>query len=365
MIATDKVALIVGAGFSTEANLPTTSEMGERFLQTPPKPILPGSVEDEINRQLQKFWESTFGYKHGRPHPSLEDHFTLIDLAANSGHHIGPAYSPKKLGAIRRFSIHRAFQILDSSYEESDTIHQLLRALQRRRRSPIVCVNWDIVGEKHLRRIRANYDYGPVVQQLDPIPESEVAVPFLKLHGSTNWTYCDSCRTLFAAALEEGKDALNRLVFIEADDFRFLDTADRVIAAAEKLPARRRCPNCDCQLTARVGTFSFRNDFAIQQFQTIWQTAHRELRESAAWLFIGYSMPESGFEFRNLLKSAQMAGTLTDRRQIQIVLRGDCDAALRYKRFFGLGDQQINQNGMSFWVTNCMDAWLSSLPHAR
>jgi hypothetical protein len=61
--------------------------------------------------------------------PALEYHFTAIDLAANSGHHLGTDYSPRKLRAIRRFSIHRAFKILDMRYRSSEPIRTILARL--------------------------------------------------------------------------------------------------------------------------------------------------------------------------------------------------------------------------------------------
>lgn len=359
-----KIALILGAGFSTEAGLPTTYQLGEGFLDPILNSDLPQIVEQEISQQLAQFWKVTFGYKENQPHPSLEDHFTVIDLAANTGHHIGPIYSPRKLRAIRRLSIHRAFQILNSSYRNSPSIEQLFRTVSAQEDFSIVSVNWDIVAEKHLAEIGLAYNYGPVVEFLPPLMHQDAQVPVLKLHGSTNWTYCDSCRTLFAAPTQDGKDALHRLVFIEADDFKSLESDRRVSSAVTRLPDYRQCIHCNCDLTARVGTFSFRKDFAIQQFQTIWQRAHNELRESSAWLFVGYSMPESDFEFRHLLKSAQMAGRPIPNREIQVVLKGDAEAALRFRRFFGLRNQQVDQRGAAFWVQNCMNAWLAALPGA-
>lgn len=124
------IALIVGAGFSTEAGLPSTDRLSEQFLNTPQNGVVPIQVEQEIGRYLKEFWKEVFRFGDGQKNPYLEDHFTVIDLAANTGHHVGPSYSPRKLRAIRRFSIHRAFQILDLKYRESETINSLLVTLR-------------------------------------------------------------------------------------------------------------------------------------------------------------------------------------------------------------------------------------------
>src|SRR5437016_4977076 len=105
------LALILGSGFSKVAGLPTTQELSSEFLNPPRGGVLGKPLEREVSRILNEFWHRVFGYRNGGIAPSLEDHFTLLDLAANSGHHLGGRYSPKMLRAIRRFSIHRVFQI--------------------------------------------------------------------------------------------------------------------------------------------------------------------------------------------------------------------------------------------------------------
>jgi hypothetical protein len=151
------IALIVGARFSTESGLPPTGRLSEQFLDTPQDGVIPPQVEQEISRHLKEFWEKVFYFADGKSKPHLEDHFTVIDLAANTGHHVGPSYSPRKLRAIRRFSIHRAFQILDLKYRQSETIVEcLLAKLRERADLSIVSVNWGCRGGESLPRAQAD-----------------------------------------------------------------------------------------------------------------------------------------------------------------------------------------------------------------
>src|SRR5215471_17156279 len=110
---TEKLALIVGAGFSVAAKIPSTNHLARRFLATPRGA---GPVDDAITEALTKFWDKVFGSNDTRQ-PTLEEHFTVLDLAANSGHQLGRSYPPRKLRAIRRLSIHRTFQVLDRRYQ--------------------------------------------------------------------------------------------------------------------------------------------------------------------------------------------------------------------------------------------------------
>jgi hypothetical protein len=105
--------MITGAGFSAESGVPLTSEIGRLFLTAPLGSSTPPVVQSWITEQLRRYWKATFGFAGREPTPSFEDHFTLLDLAANAGHHLGRGYSPAALRTIRRLSIHRVFETLD------------------------------------------------------------------------------------------------------------------------------------------------------------------------------------------------------------------------------------------------------------
>jgi len=336
--------------------------LSDQFLELPKGGVTPVEVEKEISKRLAEFWKSVFGYGGGDLKPSLEDHFTAIDLAANTGHHLGPAYSPRKLRAIRRLSIHRVFQILDLKYRQSSTIERLLTDLSKVAQVAIISVNWDVVVENHSRALGLDYDYGPILEPLLSNDRPVNGIPLFKLHGSANWVYCDSCRTLFFGPPSAGKDALHMGAFLESEDFEVFDSSKNVINLVRDLAnGRRQCRLCGCRMSARVGTFSYRKDYAIQQFQTIWHRAFDALRESHRWLFIGYSMPEADFEFRQVLKSAELANCGRLRRSIQVVLKRDQDAAVRYGRFFGFSPSYINQEGLSNWAAKDFKDWLSTV----
>lgn len=362
-MAKPKVALIVGAGFSCEAELPSTKNLSKQFLKSVADGVVPLSVEQEISKHLGAFWKAVFAYEGRQPEPSLEDHFTAIDLAANTGHHLGPFFSPAKLRAIRRLSIHRVFQILDVRYRSSSTIEHVLTKVTKSTDLSIVSVNWDVVMENHFRNLRLPYDYGHIVEPLFGIADARKSgIPLCKLHGSANWVYCDSCRTLFSGYPGGGKDALHLGAFLEAADFKLLGSPDDVVELVRReANGRRQCRICGCRMSARVGTFSYRKDYAIQQFQTLWHNALDVLRDSRIWLFVGYSMPEADFEFRQVLKSAELANQGGPRRVIQVVLKSDPNASGRYRRFFGLSERFVHQGGLKKWVAENFEDWLNGL----
>jgi SIR2-like domain len=284
----------------------------------------------------------------------------VLDLAANTGRNIGPEYPPRKLRAIRRLSIHRVFQILDQKFRHSQAIEQLLRSLLQASELTIVSTNWDIVVENHLRRMAAPYWYGLQVENLTGIEMPSEGMTLLMLHGSANWIYCDSCRRLYVGQSDDGKAALRAGIYLNTDDFRQLSPDNNdVINLVHQIPREaKKCNHCGSRLGARIATFSYRKEVSIPQFQAVWQKAYCVLRDSDAWLFIGYSLPEADFEFRHLLKSAEKAVAGHAQKNIRVILKGDGEAERRFRRFFGIAKSQIHQHGLSGCMSDCLPGWL-------
>lgn len=68
-----------------------------------------------------------------------------------------------------------------------------------------------------------------------------------------------------------------------------------------------------------------------------WRTAERLLNEAKTWVFIGYSLPAAGYEFKHLLKRVQLARKSP--AKLFLVTGGGAKAAREtqrnYQRFFG------------------------------
>ncbi len=350
----DNVVVIAGAGFSKVCQIPLTSELLDNFVISAPTPTTPKPLQDAISLQLARFWKESFGWNRGRKTPTFEDHFTALDLAANTGHHFGQFFSPSRLRAIRRLSLHRVFEILDQRFQTHQQVSRLIAEMVQSDRNAIVSTNWDIVFERHLQEINAPYHYGIPIQSLDGPNVPPLGLEVLKLHGSANWCYCDDCRRLFANSAVEGKGAYKRWLFLEKRDFIALEVrdADTLVDWAASRPPR--CPECRVRLSARVATFSFDKALGFFQFQGIWEQALRRLRSADHWIFIGYSLPEADFELRHLFKTAQLSGDPDRQRRIDVVLKGDAPAAKRFRRFFGDGLTKLHKGGFEAWALDAL-----------
>lgn len=352
----DGLVLFLGSGFSAAVGLPTTNQLSEKLLEMPARVSLRPEVESFITETIVKFWQTIFGWSPGKREPTFEDHFTQIDLAANTGHQLGPSYSPKELRAIRRMTIHRVFTLLESRGSLVNVIHRLFRALNDRFELTIITTNWDCEAEANLDRLGISFTYG-----LDEVSFGErrppnAGVPLLKLHGSIHQGYCDCCRMLTNFGEQVVDAAVSQILLLEPSDFSLLCRSDlaETIGRHRHSNIIRTCA-CGGRIGVRVGTFSYRKDLNPHAFYTVWDRAYTGLLIAKKWLFVGYSLPEADVEIRHALKWTQLARKVKGEPAIDVVLKEDCLAAERYQRFFGLDSQAIFRDGVERWTADRLD----------
>ena len=350
-----KAVLFLGSGFSAALGLPTTDQLSGKLLRSYDDHELK-PVEDFISARISEFWKAIFGWRPGMRPPALEDHFTQIDLTANAGHRLGTGYSPRRLRAIRRMTIHRIFSLVKSQGSRDPHVVEMFRKMNETFELTLVTTNWDAEAESSLELLGIPINYG-----LDEITAIERQAPadgvsVLKLHGCANRGFCDCCRSIIR--FEGIEDAVIRLrLLLDEEDFKLFEDGTESANILRALTGRSnralgKCHDCDVRLGLRVGTFSYRKDLSPDAFYTIWDKARTNLQFAEKWLFIGYSLPEADIEIRHLLKSAQLARRDPSRVSIEIILKGDCHAGERYRRFFGLREDHVFQGGLDDWIAN-------------
>lgn len=354
-MAEQKTVFIVGAGFSRNAGLPIQSEFTELMLAAVQHKT---GMRRRLMPDLSRFMKSAFDYGLSRDlkeFPDLEDIFTAIDLSANTGHHLGPEFSPLKLRRVRRILLSNIIRMLNSAYldgkkKPEPQRTQLLNFLGRisGENHRFVSLNWDVVLERCL--IELNRPYDPFYsQEIKPATISDgriyqrdystTKLPISKMHGSTNWLYCDCCRRTFSVPPD--------MVAILA--YQVLKPEEVAELFSNDTHPRLKCPRCkDVDLSVRLATFSYQKAMRTPMFETSWLEAEKALRRAKKWVFIGYSLPQADFEFKYLLKRIQLARA--KRPIIQVVSRsndGSDETVLRYKRLFGDRNITFLGNGLS------------------
>jgi len=339
--------LVVGAGFSFNAGLPLASEFTSRLLEVS-NLRLDGPSNAQV-RFIRTFVDQVFGEGAERAAdqwPELEDIFTLIDLSANTGHHLGPKYSASQLRVVRRAIIVRMIRMLSQEYKrvqrKPDAKWKLLEQFFERfdaASTAVLSMNWDTVFEQGIARTQniRRFDYGCDASSvafrkglLSTRLERGETLRILKPHGSTNWLYCDACRETFWVTPSETEQVAQTL-------FRSRDWDELLNKKARRLATLTpHCPHCEADsLGTRFATFSYRKALDFPMHAASWRTAERHLKRSFDWVFLGYSMPAADFEFKNLLKRVQL--TEGERPKITVITGGsDADATVtRFKKFFG------------------------------
>ncbi|SEL80281.1 hypothetical protein SAMN05216382_2679 [Sphingomonas palmae] len=366
---------IVGAGFSFNAGLPLASNFTEALLD-PKAKLTPGYTSHTLNEVIRAFIDDAFGNGVAVPAidwPELEDVFTTIDLAANTGHHLGPKYPASTLRTIRRSLIVRFMRMLRTAYDDGarrksaewQLLQDLLGSVDLGS-GAFLSLNWDTVIESGLARLQRvtsiDYACGALPAKIERsgiqvrrVAPSATMARILKPHGSINWMYCDCCSRMYWFAHEAIEKVASRL---------FKDSDKAVVKALTGIEMRNAftsspCPECKAEaLGTRFATFSYRKALEFPMHIATWREAERQLREAEDWIFIGYSLPPADYEFKFLLKRVQLSRTKPPR--ITLVTSGGpaSPTAKAYRKFFGasaIRDSDMFVNGLN----------LASLDHLR
>jgi NAD-dependent SIR2 family protein deacetylase len=113
-------------------------------------------------------------------------------------------------------------------------------------------------------------------------PRSDHALKLFKLHGSLNWLYCPTCRSVELTPKEKG---VCRLIWD---------------------PGSCVCDTCDTQAVPIVIPPTYFKTLANLQLRRIWDAAERDLMECERIVFCGYSFPDADVHVRYLLKRVEL-----------------------------------------------------------
>lgn len=346
---------------------------------------------------LSRFIHDAFDHStkaSGKRWPDLEDVFTCVDLAANSGHYLGSTFSPADLRTVRRALLSRIVRMLHQRYESGrrkkgsdwrrlDDFFAQIDQLD----VGFISMNWDTVIERKLQLTNSELliDYGcdALPAAIEDPPNSDDyfhrtrayreelrkrqtvnvrtssvdeqirgrPVPVVKIHGSANWLYCDNCRQLYWFHPDQCTRIADQL--LREDDLRriarFLKpksrkSVERIIGELEtRIEAKCPCSST-VPLGTRIATFSYRKALEFPMFQKSWFAAEELLRSASKWVFIGYSLPAADYEFKYLLKRSQLCRST---KPDFVVVSGGRTRDIRrtydnYRKFFGRCIQKNN-----------------------
>lgn len=354
---------ILGAGFSKNAGLPLATEFTEKLIEVGHLKL--DAPSKKLVSHIRTFVDKVFGEGSARPHdewPELEDLFTLIDLSANTGHHLGQAYSASDLRVVRRAMLVRMIRMLSAEYVKGDKSRgpewNALEAFFTHfdvERSAVLSLNWDTVVERGLARTQsiARYEYGCGAfaadfkgLRLQKVTPTGSQATILKPHGSVNWLYCDACREMYWTPPER-TDAIAQTLFRRRD---WESIGINVEAQSGPKVREPICPHCEAaSLGTRFATFSYRKALDFPMHSATWRTAEGLLKRTGNWIFVGYSMPPADFDFKHLLKRVQIAEEFRPGITVITKGKGGLETISRFRKFFGdvKGERTYFDNGFN------------------
>jgi hypothetical protein len=371
-----KIAYVLGAGFSIPAGAPTQAQiLGDIF-------DLEGTNEriEKAKSALQAFLHDDLRIDPSdRSHVALEDIYTPIDRCIADGTAL-KSRTPADLKNIREdlgylisLAISRrianrlmsgppvsyirdfARYIVDKAAKRADLAANTQQSARAKEYDPlsIISLNWDILLDnalhwalqEHDPNLVGDYDPFGVVDYCCYVSSLDAGDPrirtglwslgcrgynvkLLKLHGSMNWLQCPNCQRLFVH-FGEKEEILNRV-------------------------GSEHCRHCkksgyNNQLAGSLVMPTFLKDLTNFQIKLVWQNASVELMEARRLVFIGYSLTQADFEFRQLLSRMVHKDAAVD----VVLFEGPSDEDKRrfktetdrYRQFFGRRALQFHSKG--------------------
>lgn len=231
----------------------------------------------------------------------------------------------------------------------------------------VITTNWDIMLDNYLNNLMSEetpvkdaefcgvVDYCCYISSLKEddnkikpglyaIGKGGYNVKILKLHGSLNWMQCPRCQRLY---VEYYKHFSGGYIFKE----KFCRHCERNFKILE---------DASIKLGINLIMPTFLKNLSNVQNKLIWQNTGIELAEASKVVFLGYSLPQADFEFKQLL--SRMIRT---NAEIEVVLleadnpkngpgvpTNHQTAGYRYEVFFSGRQLKISYDGVGSYINN-------------
>jgi NAD-dependent SIR2 family protein deacetylase len=381
----EKTVYILGAGFSMNAGAPGQAALIKEIYKL--KDSYQKSSQAKVKRWIEEFdrfaQETLYVSKNEIQNYTLEDIFTPMDRSISDNISFRQ-YSSKKLVELRdtcnRLIILAVRSAIEHSGKKQESIEKFAKHLinlskerlqdEKADKVSVITTNWDIMLDNHVHNLLSSekkpkglpfsgvVDYCCYISSLEKnddsikpglyaIGKGRYNVKILKLHGSLNWMQCPRCQRLYVKYYKRFNGGY---IF-----------------------DKRYCRHCDMNfgvkgeeshlLTTNLIMPTFLKNLNQIQNKLIWQNAGIELSEATKVIFLGYSLPQADFEFKQLLsrmirKDAKIEAVLVAKDNPDIYEEEDSakyqTAGYRYKNFFSGRDLTISFDGVDNYIEkNC------------
>lgn len=333
----DKTVVFLGAGASRADGAPLQGQLfRDYFLHYNDQRR--NRQDHDWDRELATFFEGFFGIDvddrasvEQAAFPTFEEVLGIIELADSQGESFrdwgtsqaADARQKPRLQHMHDVLILLIAEILDHKLRGNAAHHpRLVRSLQesgQRRNTSFISLNYDILIDNALLGADGlDLDYtvefvnaGSDWRQ----PRSTQSIKLFKLHGSLNWLYCPTCRTMRITPRDKG------------------------VCRLKWRPGDCVCSKCRSLAVPIIIPPTYFKALSNLYLRQIWHAAEQALLECNRIVFCGYSFPDADVHVRYLLKRVEVNGARTP--DVFVVNEhADKDATARqaeqdrYTRFF-------------------------------
>ena len=331
-----KQAIIIGAGFSYPSRIPKQDQIMKEILGLDSNNLK--FVDISLPQDIAKFTmfiRYLYAKVSEKESIPLEDLYTLIDSSILKQRNIG-VFPPSALFSIRD-SLDRLVSFVVNRPISDVDLKKTLSKINKyiRRDSVFISLNWDSLLEKTLSYAGKEIDYVIGLEgKLAKRGNREIPTTVLKPHGSLDWKICSICETIYSIAETEitecfsckGRGSIDKKT---KDDLQ--DLGIRTEGGA---------------LRPLIISPTFLKTNSVSQINLIYQRIFKELSEAQELLFIGYSLPLSDHDIRNILiKAYAVNGNIS----VRVILKEKGDESKRHEMMKRYSSIYGSQNLKFIW----------------
>lgn len=300
---TRKTVVFLGAGASASEGAPMQATLfRDYFIDQKSEPA--HRIHHEWDSELATFFLDFFGIDvdHGDLNatnfPTFEEVLGILELADSQGEsfrdwgtsNLVDGQRKPRLQHVRDLMVLLIAQVLDKRLLNVGDQHRaLLQNLKGGLRdTSFISLNYDILIDNALAELYpkwdleysvdfANYGRGTWTR-----PNPDRSVRLHKLHGSLNWLYCPTCRTLELTPKEKG------------------------VCRLKWEPEKCICDQCETLTVPIIIPPTYFKALSNLYLREVWAAAERSMVTCGRIVFCGYSFPDADIHVRYLLKRMEI-----------------------------------------------------------
>ena len=340
--------VILGAGFSQAAGVPSQKDLLKRIVNIHDYVDLLDSFDTEIlsDKEIVEIFIEHLFKNTVQSKISLEDLYTIIDRSVIKQRNIG-IFDVAAIIQVRE-SLDRLISFVVNKEINEDAITKiylpLIEELEKTNTLGFISLNWDFLLEKVLFTKSISTDYVVPLETMVFQKHLNYSNKYkvLKPHGSLNWLYCPICETIYS----DIDFSTHNISLSKCHKCEKIYNAN-----IKNLHSLKQFHNIFIRkgLMPLLISPTFIKDNSSPHLNFLFQEIYNFLVNSEELIFIGYSLPISDHDIRNILIKAN---SVNQNSKIKVILkenRPDQKQYLmnNYKSIYGENNIEFYWNGFN------------------